>query len=106
MLIAQLEQDLALSSRDLAGAVGVSIRTVDRWHHGALPQTEAPRRLDALVALHGRLSETFASLEDARAWLHHPNHYLRGLSPADALRTGNPEQVHRALEVIDAGVYQ
>ncbi len=105
-LVTQLEQELGLSSQDLAGAVGVSGRTVERWRHGALPQNEALKRLDELVALHRRLSETFTSLEAARQWLHHPNEYLRGLRPADALRTGHLQQVHGALEVIDAGIYQ
>jgi hypothetical protein len=42
----------------------------------------------------------------AREWLHRPNRYLRGLTPADALRVGRPDRVDGALEVIDAGVYQ
>ncbi len=104
-VITQLERDLGLSRQDLAGAAGVSTRTVERWHNGGQPQSEARKRLDTLVALHQRLAATFTSMEGARAWLHHPNEYLRGLRPVEVLRVGHPEQVSNALEVIDAGIY-
>ena len=104
-LVVRLESDLGISTRDLAGATGVSVRTAERWHQGAQPQGRALERLDALVSLHGRLSESFATMEAARAWLHRPSVYLRGLQPVDALRVGRPDQVHQALEVIDSGVF-
>jgi uncharacterized protein (DUF2384 family) len=49
--------------------------------------------------------DTFSTEDMAREWLHRPNRYLRGLTPADALRVGRPDRVDGALEVIDAGVY-
>lgn len=104
-VVTRLEEDLGLSRQDLASAVGVSARTVERWRNGAHPQSETLKRLDALVALHQRLAATFTSLAGARAWFHAPNEYLRGLRPADVVRVGHPEQVADALEVIDAGIY-
>lgn len=104
-LVETLERDLGLSARDLAGAVGVSQRTVERWRHGAVPQEETLKRLDTLVELHHRLSESFTSMDAARAWLHRSNEYLRGMEPVDALRVGHPQQVHNALEIIDSGMF-
>ncbi len=104
-LVETLERDLGLSARDLAGAVGVSQRTVERWRRGAVPQEETLKRLDALVELHHRLRESFKSMAAARSWLHRPNEYLRGMEPVDALRVGRPQQVHNALEIIDSGMF-
>lgn len=105
-LVGQLEHDLGLSARDLAGAAGVSARTVERWHTGVQqPQGEALKKLDELVELRARLAETFADMEAARGWLSDPNEYLRGLRPVDALRVGRPDRVHNALEIIDSGIF-
>ena len=104
-LITDLEQDLGLSSLDLAGATGVSQDSIERWRNGEQPQGEALKRLDALAELRGRLDETFKTMDGARAWLHHENEYLLGTKPIDAIRAGQPGRVHNALEVIDSGIY-
>lgn len=50
-LIDGLEAGLSLSTAELAAALGVVPRTVERWRAGErFPQHEARRRLDALMA--------------------------------------------------------
>jgi uncharacterized protein (DUF2384 family) len=106
-VIMELEQAFGLSGDDMARALGVNVRTVERWRKGtAVPQREARERLAVLLKLRDRLHDTFSGGDVVREWLHRPNRYLRGLTPADALRVGRPDRVDGALEVIDAGVYQ
>ncbi len=105
--VAELEQAFGLSEDDLARAFDVNMRTVERWRKGAAtPQREARARLAVLLTLRDRLNDTFTTGDVTREWLHRPNRYLRGLTPADALRVGRHDRVDGALEVIDAGVYQ
>lgn len=106
-VIIELEQAFGLSQEDLARAIDVNVRTVERWRKGAaVPQREARERLAVLLRLRDRLNDTFTTEDAARGWLHRPNRYLRSLTPADTLRVGRPDRVDGALEVIDAGVYQ
>lgn len=104
--IAALEQAFGLSRDDMARALDVNGRTVERWRRGtAVPQREARERLAVLLKLRDRLNDTFSTEDAAREWLHRQNRYLRGLTPADALRVGRPDRVDGALEVIDAGIF-
>lgn len=105
-VIAELEQAFGLSEDDMARAFGVNVRTVERWRKGmAVPQRETRARLEVLLTLQDRLTDTFSTPDAARVWLHRQNRYLRGLTPADALRVGRPDRVHGALEVIDSGIF-
>lgn len=104
-LVERLEEDLGISTAELADATGVSLGTVERWKGGALPQGEALTRLSALVQIQNRLDETFSTTEAARSWLWRPNEYLKGGLPIDAIRAGRPQRVDNALEVINSGVY-
>jgi uncharacterized protein (DUF2384 family) len=106
-VIVELERAFGLARDDMARALDVNVRTVERWRKGtAIPQRLARERLAVLLKLRDRLNDTFSTEDMAREWLHRPNRYLRGLTPADALRVGRPDRVDGALEVIDAGVYQ
>jgi len=102
--IQQLASDFGLSARELAQALGVDRRTLERWASGdTYPRARAKDRLVRLAALHGRLAETFETTDAARAWLHHPMPYLGNMVPADAVRVGRFESVEAALEAIDSG---
>ena len=101
-----LEGGLGLSRGEIAGALGASARTVERWRTGqTYPQHEARERLADLVALEGRLGETFVDPEARRAWLRSGSPYLGGLTPLEALRAGRADRVRAALEALDSGVF-
>lgn len=102
--IRRLEDDLGLSARDLAQALGVDRRTLERWAAGdTYPRARAKDRLLHLAALHTRLTETFETSDAARAWLHRRMPYLGDMAPADAIKVGRFESVEAALEAIDSG---
>ena len=101
-----VEGGLGLKGGELAGALGASVRTVERWRSGqTYPQHEARERLAELVALENRLGETFGDPEARRAWLRSASPYLGGLTPLEALRAGRPDRVQAALEALDSGVF-
>jgi len=105
-LIWKLERDLNLSPQEIAQALGVHPRTVDRWLEGDIPQrNEGRQRLDALEDLRNRIYRTFSSQEAAQAWIQRENRYLGNISPAEFLRTGRLDRVSAALEAIDSGYF-
>src|SRR2546423_2828759 len=78
----QLEHDFGLSGRELAQALGVDRRTLERWENGdTFPRHAARDRLLRLVGLHARLAELFETADGLRGWLHRPLPYLGNLSP-------------------------
>jgi putative toxin-antitoxin system antitoxin component (TIGR02293 family) len=100
----QLEHDFGLSSSELAQALSVDRRTLERWAGGdTFPRHAARDRLLALVALHARLAELFETAEDVRTWLHRPLPFLGRMAPIDAVEVGRIEGVEDALEAIDEG---
>ena len=105
-IIDQVEDELGLTDRDVALAVGVNLRTMERWRAGeTYPQRDARQRLAALLALRHHLRETFSTAEAIRVWTHTDSRYLGGFSPADALRVGRIERVEAALEALDSGAF-
>jgi len=101
-----LERGLGLSRGELAGALGASARTIERWRTGqTYPQHEARERLAELVAVEGHLGETFVDPEATRGWLRSGSPYLGGLTPLEALRAGRADRVRAALEALDSGVF-
>lgn len=102
----QLERDLGLSTQELAGALDASPRSLERWRtSGTHPQRETRQRLAALIALDHRLRESFKNPRAIRSWLHTPNRYLGGITPAEAVRVGRVDRVEAALEALDSGVF-
>lgn len=101
-----LEMGLGLGKGELAGALGASVRTVERWRTGqTYPQHEARERLAELLAIEAHLEETFDEPESRRVWLRSGNPYLGGLTPLEALRAGRADRVRGALEALDSGVF-
>ena len=100
----QFEHDFGLTSRELAQALSVDRRTLERWASGeTFPRHAARDRLVALAALYTRLAELFETDADARTWLHRPLPYLGQMAPIDAVKVGRIESVDAALEAIEDG---
>ena len=104
-LLARYERELGLTPAELAAALGVSLRTVNRWRAGeTLPQRAARAKLAELEELSRHLFRTFED-EAVPIWLRTPNRYLAGVTPAEMLRLGRLERVESALVVIDSGIF-
>lgn len=105
-LIEQLARVLYLSDGEIAQALKVNPRTLERWKTGSnYPQHEARERLVMLELLYHHLLATFTTPEATGKWIHEPSRYLGGLTPADALRVGRIDRVEAALEALDSGVF-
>lgn len=103
--ILRLEDELGLSEADLAGALEVSQRTLERWRSGeSHPQRAARLRLAGLLVLARRLEETFSG-GGAEEWLRTDNRYLGGIKPSEAIRTGRVDRVEASLEALDSGMF-
>ena len=101
--IAELESRLSISESDIALALGISLRSLNRWSSGeSHPQRESRANLARLLALTVHLKEDFG--EGADEWLHADSRYLGGLKPIEALRAGRVDRVEDALEALDSGV--
>ena len=101
-----LASELRVTEFQLAGALGVTPRTLERWRAGErYPQHESRKRLDALRTLHERLQTTFLTPEAIDTWTHSDNAYLGGLKPVDALQVGRIDAVDAALEALDSGIF-
>jgi transcriptional regulator with XRE-family HTH domain len=104
--LGQLEAQLGISRSDLASALGVSLRTIERWRAGtAYPQHEARACLEALLELSDTLHGMFDSPDAARTWFQAENRYLGFLSPADAVRAGRIDRARAALEALESGIF-
>ena len=102
----RLASELGLSSKDVATALGIEQRTVDRWKTGeTYPQREARGRLAALVALSESLRQAFADREGIREWLDSPSRYLGGMRPAEAIKIGRADRAEAALEALKSGIF-
>jgi Protein of unknown function (DUF2384) len=104
-IIDQVSADLGLPIPELARALDADPRTVERWRSGTYPQRETRQRLADLQNLHFHLRDTFTTSEALKEWVHNPNRYLGGLTPADAIRVGRFDRVEAALEALDSGVF-
>ena len=103
--IAEIKRDLAIKSSDLAQALGVDTRTLDRWEKGRVyPQQAGRARLAALLDLAQNVSEFFATPEDAQGWLRDQNRYLGGLTSLEAIRAGRTDRARAALGVMQWGI--
>jgi transcriptional regulator with XRE-family HTH domain len=102
----EIKDTLHLSLDDLARALCVNPRTLERWQGGeSIPQRESRALLNPLTQLSRRLSESFADPDGARLWLRDANRYLGWLSPLEALRAGRLDRVEAALTALDAGIF-
>lgn len=101
-----LLETTGLSEDELAGAMGASHRTVQRWRAGtAYPQQLARQRLAELLRLQRRVQETFEGPDAVRRWFHSQSRYLGGITPAEAVRVGRLDRAEAALEALDSGIF-
>lgn len=104
--VERLKRDLGLKTDELAGALDVTVRSVERWRTGdTYPQRDARERLATLVQLDERLQRTFDTRDAIKLWMHSENRYLRGLKPVEAARVGRFDMIEAALDALDAGVF-
>lgn len=102
----QLEQGFALEPHELGAAIGVTLRTLERWRsEEAYPQHNARARLKDLITLDQRLQETFTDRDAVHGWLLADNRYLGGIKPVEALKVGRFDRVEAALEALDSGIF-
>ena len=105
-MVEHIEAELGLSRGDLADALGVDPRTLQRWYSGqSYPQREARHRLFELDHLRIRLRHTFTSSDAVHSWMRVPSAYLSQLTPLEVLRAGRPDRVEAALEALDSGIF-
>ena len=101
-----LQEAMGLSEEELAEALGVSHRTLQRWRAGtAYPQQLARQRLAELLRLQQRVRETFEGPDVVRRWFHSESRYLGGITPAEAVRVGRLDRAEAALEAVDSGIF-
>lgn len=104
--LTELQNELDLEIRDIAGAVNVPMRTVVRWQRGqTFPQRETRRALDDLYCLEHEIYDSIGRGKSARSWLHSPSAYLGGLKPVDAVRAGRLDAVREAIAAMDHGFF-
>lgn len=98
-----LEKSLGMSEDELAQALSSNRRTLQRWRAGtAYPQRLARQRLTELLSLQERVRGAFKGRGAARKWFQSENHYLGGITPAEAIRVGRSDRVEAALEALDS----
>lgn len=103
--IESLGRDLGLTSAELAGGLGVTTRTLDRWRKGeSLPQREARERLRAFTEMRDHAVDVFVA-DDAREWIRTPLPIFRGMTPAELLRAGRLDRVDHVLGAIEHGIF-
>lgn len=105
--IDQLQRDLGLSPRELASALGISTRTLERWRSGIyiVPHGETRELLQDLMDLHQQLNETIVEGSDTSGWLNTRRAFLGNLTPIEVIRAGRADRVRELLTVIDHGIY-
>lgn len=106
--VAWAEEELSLSTREIAGAMGgVDRKTVQRWKKGqAAPRPEHRRYLEYLNQLRYLLDGSFRSDEGKLRWIHTPSPALGGRTPFFALTSGEIETVLEVLAGLAHGSHR
>lgn len=103
-----LRERLALTETELAAALGVSSKTLQRQNsrgdtHLTAPQGDRVYRLARIAAL---AAEVLEDTERAREWLHQPQRGLGSRIPLDLIRTeAGAREVEDLLGRIEYGVF-
>ncbi len=101
--LAQAARVLGVSQEALGRVLHVSGRTVHRWLKGIRPRRT--QELDRVLALAGRLEQTFPNQDAIRRYLHQASATLQGETPMDLLLRGEGDRVAADLEAVQEGVY-
>ncbi|MEF8793909.1 type II RES/Xre toxin-antitoxin system antitoxin [Thiohalorhabdus sp.] len=106
--VGHLLKELNITQREMAGLLGVNIRTLSRnkgsqarLDPGASDRAYRAARLLALA------TEVLGGLEPAQEWLHEPQRALGGETPLHLMAMGGsgPEEVEELLLRMEYGVY-
>lgn len=99
--------ELALTSEEVARAVGVDRKTVSRWLKGeSEPSSESREHLERLNEVRFLVESSFRTPKARLRWLHTPAQALRGRTPYAALREGRLDDVFRMLGTLAAGAFR
>jgi len=106
--VAWAEDELALSTSEIAGVVGgVDRKTVQRWRQGrSAPRGEHRRYLEYLNQLRHLLDTSFRSTDAKQQWIHTPSPALEGRTPFFALTEGNIDVVLEVLAGLAHGSHR
>ncbi len=93
------EEELALSTSEIAGVVGgVDRKTVQRWRQGrSAPRAEHRKYLEYLNQLRHLLETSFRTDEAKQRWIHTPSPAFGGRTPFFVLTDG---EIDTVLEVL------
>ena len=98
----RLGRELALDSRELAAAIGISDVMLMRWQRGLLePSAPTAERLDRIRQFHARLTSIFEPYQ-ARDWMRSPNPRLDEAIPAELLIAGALHRLEAALDYLES----
>lgn len=105
--LTEMMDELGLTAYDIAAALNVDPRAVNRWRNdGSVPQREIRPRVAALLAFVDHLHNTFKSAGARRTWLESRSRYLGGLTRAEVIRAGRIDRVEADLIGLDEGVFE
>ncbi|MGI8777654.1 MAG: antitoxin Xre/MbcA/ParS toxin-binding domain-containing protein [Acidimicrobiales bacterium] len=93
-----------LTQADIAGAIGVSDRSVRNWAHDAPPRRRHEERLQALRAIVLELDDSLTA-RGVGQWLRAHNRALGGSRALDVLAEGDVDAVRRAARAFADGAY-
>jgi transcriptional regulator with XRE-family HTH domain len=103
LVVKYLLEDVKLTQRELADAVGAGDRAVRRWaKEDGLPQARFLPAIDDLRDLVNILGESLPGVQTGR-WLRARNRYLGGERPLDALKADKFSRVREAAEAYVEG---
>ncbi len=102
----ELQTKLAVGTAQLAGVLGIPVRTLQRRKDEGRLTKEESDRLDRVRQLVAQATGVFESEATAREWLTRPQIGLAGFIPLDLADTGaGIREVENLLGRIDYGVY-
>jgi putative toxin-antitoxin system antitoxin component (TIGR02293 family) len=102
----ELEETLGVGTAQLAGVVGIPVRTLQRRKEEGRLTKEESDRVDRVFTLVDQAAKVFESVTSARDWLTRPQLGLAGFVPLDLADTGaGIREVENLLGRIDYGVY-
>ena len=105
--VAWARQVLELTDPEIAGALGVDRKTVQRWReHRSVPSITHRRRMEKLQQLRHLLETSFRGPEAGERWLHAPSPGLAGRTPLSVLTDGDLDAVLQLLGTLAAGAFR
>jgi DNA-binding transcriptional regulator YiaG len=94
-------RELAVDTRSMAAAIGMSETMLERWQRGLLqPSGSAADRLARVKDLHRRLYSMFQPYQ-VLSWMRTENGQLGFAAPVDVLAQGQLHRVEAALDYLE-----